>query len=73
MGPNPATAGGVLHLTVREPAEVSLFDLLGRRVGVWHPGTPGRLTLTVPDVATGVYVLQATSATETMAQRIVVR
>lgn len=72
IGPNPVRAGGTLRLDVGAPAELSMFDLLGRRVGLWA-GAVGRTELTVPDVATGVYVLRAASDLGTASTRIVVR
>ncbi|MEL7362644.1 MAG: T9SS type A sorting domain-containing protein, partial [Bacteroidota bacterium] len=59
-GPNPLRANTPLRLTLGEPVDLALYDLLGRRVAAWDAVPPGDFEATLPTrLAAGLYVLRA--------------
>ena len=58
--PNPVRSGAYLHLESGEQeSEVKLYDLLGRSVPLATPShVNGALRLKLPEISTGIYLLQ---------------
>ncbi|MEL6445925.1 MAG: hypothetical protein AAF089_08760 [Bacteroidota bacterium] len=60
VGPNPLRAGAPLRLTLGDPADLALYDLLGRRVAAWDAVPPGDFEAALTTrLAAGLYVLRA--------------
>ncbi|MEM6782785.1 MAG: hypothetical protein AAF624_03515 [Bacteroidota bacterium] len=60
LGPNPIRSGAPLRLALGAPADLALYDLLGRRVAAWDAVPPGDFEAALPArLAAGLYVLRA--------------
>ncbi|MEL7168850.1 MAG: hypothetical protein AAGN64_05825, partial [Bacteroidota bacterium] len=60
LGPNPLRPGEPLRLALGDPADLALYDVLGRRVAAWDAVLPGDFEATLPArLAAGLYVLRA--------------
>jgi uncharacterized delta-60 repeat protein len=74
LWPNPVQ-GEALHLrfpTAQGPVTVQLLDALGRPVLVRSAG-PGTLVLPTTNLPAGLYIVRASTATETVTRRVMVR
>ncbi|MEO1075563.1 MAG: hypothetical protein AAFX41_06310 [Bacteroidota bacterium] len=73
VGPNPLRAGAPLRLALGDPADLALYDLLGRRVAAWDAVPPGDFEATLPTrLAAGFYVLRAESEDTAATLRVTV-
>ncbi|MEM8599576.1 MAG: hypothetical protein AAGF99_06635 [Bacteroidota bacterium] len=60
LGPNPLRTGAPLRLLLGAPADLALYDLLGRRVAAWDAVPPGDFETALPArLAAGLYMLRA--------------
>lgn len=68
--PNPASS--IVTVVLEDNAEVSIIDLHGRTCGVWHCN-PGRNNIDIFTLTPGIYLVQATSTSGVVTQRLIVK
>lgn len=73
LGPNPLRAGAPLRFALGAPADLALYDLLGRRVAAWDAVPSGDFEATLPArLAAGLYMLRAESEDTAATLRVTV-
>lgn len=70
VSPNPCCAGQDIRLHTAGPASVAIYDAVGRKLGLFATGNS---TLTLPGLASGVYVLRVRNSGLTETARLTVR
>jgi immune inhibitor A len=70
ISPNPCRAGQDINLHTAGPASVAIYDAAGRKLGRFVAGTS---SLTLPGLASGVYVLRVRNSDMTETARLTVR
>ena len=70
ISPNPCRAGQDINLHMAGPASVAIYDAVGRKLGLF---VTGNSSLTLPGLASGVYVLRVRDSRLTETARLTVR